>query len=58
MKPFHPDYGIPDEYRHIAVSHAQALGVPAAAKLSSMHPETVRQWCKRLDVTPLKLGRS
>jgi hypothetical protein len=55
MKPFHPDYGIPNKYRRIAVNHAHYLGINTAAKLNSMHPETIRRWCKRLDVTPLKL---
>jgi hypothetical protein len=55
MKPFHPDYGLTDDYRIRTVAHAQISGVTAAAKMNRVGQTTVRSWCERMDVQPLRL---
>lgn len=42
--PYHPDYGLPDEYRTRVVLHALATSVASAALTFNLAPSTIYRW--------------
>jgi len=45
---FHPDYGVPTEYRIMAVSHTKVTGKQDAADKYRVYVSTMYEWERRL----------
>lgn len=43
---YHPDYGLPDDYRLRILADADTLGVPAAAALHRVSESCIYKWRK------------
>jgi hypothetical protein len=44
--PYHPDYGMPDQWREETVNLARQHGVPTAAAKTGCHPSTIYRWVR------------
>lgn len=46
MSPYHPDYGLGDEYRRRVVDEAKQIGVMPAAEKNSVSFQAVYRWLR------------
>ena len=54
--PYHPDYGVLDQWREEAVTIARTQGVPTAAATTGFHTSTIYRWVRDSKTDAAKSG--